>query len=137
MVPSNRLLWDEIRQQHLFSWLLSGKMASLHSLDRIICFWREISMNMKGIKARAVKSEAAPPAGDHVVLQPTSKSRCFRRLDVLISVENTQQLPKLYNCSQTVDCTSGKKTREKQSKEKRTLIKDRVTQPHRRDKDTD
>lgn len=66
-------------------------------------------MNIKGIKAPVVKSEARTPAGDHVVLQPASKSRCFGCLDVLISVENTQQLHKLYDCSQIVNCTSGKK----------------------------
>lgn len=74
-------------------------------------------MNIKGIKAPFVKSEARTPAGDHVVLQPTSKSRCFRCLDVLVCVENTQQLHK---CSQTVDCTSGKeKKRRKEIKGQR------------------
>lgn len=60
-------------------------------------FLEEILMNIKGIKAHVVKSEARTPAGDNVVLQPALKSRCFRCLDVLISVENTQQLHKLWN----------------------------------------
>lgn len=54
-------------------------------------------MNIKEIKAPVVKNEARTPAGDTVVLQPASKSRCFRRLDVLIFVKSTQQLHQLYS----------------------------------------
>lgn len=65
-------------------------------------------MNIKGIKAPVVKSEAGTPAGYNVLLQPASKSRC---LDVLISVENAQRLHKLYNWSQTANYTSEKRTK--------------------------
>lgn len=60
-------------------------MVSLHSLDRIMSFWKVILTDIKGIKAHAVEipanehvveSGARPPAGESLVLQMASQSRC-------------------------------------------------------------